>query len=181
MRKLLISRESECVQPIRALIEAQKHRTLVLWSIDCAGRVLAIFEERHPEDPRPREALDAARAWARGSIKMPIAKKAAHATHNAATAVESDPPACAAARAMGHVVGTVHVETHALGLVFYGITAFVYAEPQKDADGIITRELDWFFERLLYWQEAIDMVDQPWATFLLRDDIANKEKLLHQK
>ena len=134
MRKLLVTRESACLQPIRELIEKQKHRTLVMWSIDCAEHILPIFEEKHPHDKRPREAVEAAKAWAHGKIKMPLAKKAAHAAHNAATdVVEADPAACAAARAMGHVVGAVHVETHAIGVVMYGITAFVYAAEQKDA------------------------------------------------
>jgi hypothetical protein len=182
MKKLVVTRESTCLQPIRELIEKQKHRTLVLWTIDCAERVLPIFENKYPQDKRPRKAIEAAKAWAQGKIKMPVAKKAAHATHNAATAVvEEDPAACAAARAMGHVVGTVHVETHAIGLVMYGITAFVYAAEQKDADDVIAKECKWFYDRLLYWEENIGKVDATWAPFLLRDDVPNKEKLLRQK
>jgi hypothetical protein len=189
---MLVTRHSAVVQPLRTLIEQQKHRTLVLWALDCAPRVLAIFEERVPNDPRPRQALEATEAWARGEIKMPVAKKAAHATHNAASEVTDDPvngpAATAAARAMGHVVGTVHVETHAIGLVSYGITAFVYASGyapnSKEAAELITRECDWFYERLLYWQENIEKIDEegrPWAAFLLRDNLPNKEKLLHHK
>jgi len=182
MKKLLVTRESACLQPIRELIEKQKHRTLVLWSIDCAERVLPIFEEKYPQDKRPREAFEAAKAWATGKIKMPVAKKAAHSTHNAATAVaEEDPAACAAARAMGHVVGTIHVETHAMGLVMYGITAFVYAAEQKDVDDVIAKECNWFYNRLLYWEANIDKADTTWAPFLLNDDFPNKEKLLRQK
>ena len=179
MRKLLVTRESACTQPIRELIEKQKHRTLVLWAIDCAEHILPIFEQTHPSDKRPREAVEAARAWARGEIKMPVAKRAAHAAHNAASAVaEVDPAGCAAARAIGHVVGTVHVETHAIGVVMYGVTAFVYANMQEDANDGISRECDWFYERLVHWEANIDNIDTPWAPFLLRDNVPNKEKLL---
>jgi len=182
MKKLLVTRESACLQPIRKLIEKQKHRTLVLWSIDCAGHLLPIFEEKYPKDKRPRKAVEAAEGWARGNIKMPIAKKAAHATHNAATEVaKENPAACAAARAIGHVVGTVHVETHAIGVVIYGITAFVYASEKKDADKLIDKKCKWFYDRLLYWEKNIDKVDTTWASFLLRDDVPNKEALLRQK
>jgi hypothetical protein len=178
MKKLLVKRESACLQPIRELIEKQKHRTLVLWKIECAEHILPIFEEKHPQDKRPRKAVEAAKTWAHGEIKMPVAKKAAHAAHNAATAVAEEDPA---ARAMGHVVGTVHVETHAIGVVMYGITAFVYAGKQEDADDVIARECDWFYDRLLYWEANIDNVDTTWAPFLLREDVPNKEKLLRQK
>ncbi|HUT82855.1 MAG TPA: Imm5 family immunity protein [Candidatus Bathyarchaeia archaeon] len=182
MKKLLVSRESACLQPIRKLIEKQKHRTLVLWTIECAEHVLPIFEEKYPQDKRPHEAIEAAKTWASGKIKMPIAKKAAHSTHNAATAVaEENPAACAAARAMGHVVGTIQVETHAMGFVMYAITAFVYAANQKNVDEVITKICDWLFDRLLYWEANIDKVDFKWAPFLLKNNIPNKEALLKQK
>lgn len=182
MRKILVTRESPCIQPIRELIEKQKHRTIISWTIDCAERILPIFEKKYPKDKRPREALEAAEEWSRGKIKMPVAKKAAHAAHNAATAVaEKDPAACAAARAMGHVVGTVHVETHAIGVVMYGITAFVYSAEKKDADDVIAKECRWFYDRLLYWESNIDKENTAWASFLLDDDVPNKEKLLRQK
>lgn len=181
MRKLLVTRESPCIQPIRELIEKQKHRTLVSWVIECAEHVLPIFEERHPNDSRPRDAVKAAEAWSHGDIKMSIAKKAAHAAHNAATEAEFDPAACAAARAMGHVVGTVHVETHAIGLVIYGITAFIYASDEMSADDVIARECKFFYDRLIYWEANIDRKERTWAHFLLRDDVPNKEKLLRKK
>jgi hypothetical protein len=181
MKKLLFTRESACLQPLRELIEEQKHRTLVSWVIDCAPRVLAIFEERYPQEKRPREAYEATKAWARGDIKMPTAKKAAHAAHHAATEVAHDPAACAAARAMGHVVGTVHVETHAIGLVMYGLTAFVYAADPKDADDVTSKECNWFYDRLRYWEANIDKENTTWASFLRKDDVPNKEKLLRQK
>jgi hypothetical protein len=181
MRKILFSRESECIQPIRALIEQQKHRTLVMWALDCAPRVLEIFEKQYPDDPRPRQALETARAWAKGEVKMPAAKRAIHAAHNAATEAESCPAAQAAARAIGHAAATVHVETHALGLVFYGLTALIYDDNTHHPDDIVKRECDLFYNRLLYWQEHIDHIDMPWAEFLLRDDVPNKEKLLREK
>ncbi|PIU21641.1 MAG: hypothetical protein COT15_01205 [Candidatus Diapherotrites archaeon CG08_land_8_20_14_0_20_34_12] len=182
MKKLLVTRESACLQPLRELIEKQKHRTLVLWTIECANSILPIFEEKYPQDKRPREAIEAAKAWANGKIKMPIAKKAAHATHNAATAVaEEDPAACAAARAIGHVVGIIHVETHALGFVIYAITAFVYAARKKDADDVIAKKCKWLYDSLLYWEANIDKEKRIWASFLLNDNVPNKEKLARQK
>ena len=46
------------------------HQLLALWAAACAEHVLALFESAQPEDPRPRQAIEAARAWARGEIKM---------------------------------------------------------------------------------------------------------------
>jgi len=181
MRKLLVTRQSACLKPMLALIEELPHRILVLWSLDCARHVLPVFETRFSNDPRPSKALEAADKWARGEIKMPEAKRAAHATHDAATAVGFDPAACAAARAMGHAIGTVHVETHAIGVVMYGITVFVYDAGDEAADDVIARECKWFYDRLVYWQTEGEKIKGPWAPFLMREGVPNKEKLLRLK
>ncbi len=181
MKKLLFTRHRPEVEKLRALIECQKHRTLVAWVIDCSEPILAIFESRHASDARPRNAVEMARNWAAGRIKMPIAKQAALAAHRAATEVEDDPAAGAAARAMGHIVGTVHVETHALGFVIYGLTALVRDAQTEDVDGLIATECQRLYDRLLYWERHADDDERVWAAFLLRDDQSNKEKLLHEK
>ena len=181
MRKILFSRDSACIQPIRELIESQKHRTLVLWAVDCAMPVLDFFQSRVPMEKRPYEAIEAAKAWMRGDIKMPVAKKAIHAAHHAAAEALGDPAACAAARAIGHAAATVHVETHALGLVFYGLTAYVYGAAPEDADQIVAEECKRYYERLLYWQTHVDDTERKWAPFLMREDVPNKERLLREK
>ncbi|MDL2325100.1 hypothetical protein LJC61_08160 [Ruminococcaceae bacterium OttesenSCG-928-A16] len=131
MRKLLFSRESECVQPIRELIEKQQHKTLVLWALDCAQPYLTYFEKNRPGETRPRVVLEKATLWARGQVKMPEAKAAIHAAHSAAAevgdATRYNAAVMAAGRAIGHAAATVHVETHAIGLVFYGLTSCFYA------------------------------------------------------
>ena len=40
------------------------HQLLALWAARCAEHVLDLFEAQQPSDPRPRDAIDAARAWA---------------------------------------------------------------------------------------------------------------------
>src|SRR5512146_316065 len=46
------------------------HRLLALWAAVCAEHVLDLFESAQPEDPRPRQAIEQARAWVRGEITM---------------------------------------------------------------------------------------------------------------
>ncbi len=181
MKKLLFDRKSECLAPLRALIEEQKHRTLAMWAIECAVPYVALFEARAPGDPRVREVLEKGAQWMRGEIKMPEAKAAIHAAHRAAAEAERDPVACAAGRAVGHAAATVHVETHALGLAFYGLTARVYAAAPGRADAEVAMEIRRLYDRLLYWQDAIRAVDGPWAAFLLDDKAPNKERLLRER
>ena len=168
MKKLLVTKNSTCLQPLAELIQKQSHKTLVLWSIECAEHVLPIFEEKYPLDVRPRKAVEAAKTWAHGEIKMPEAKRAAHSAHSAATeVVEDNAAACAAARAAGHVVGIVHVATHAMGFIMYAVTAFIYAaDAANDPDDVTAKECQWLYLRLQYWESNIGKVNDPWASFL---------------
>lgn len=178
MKKLLVTRETPLVQPLRGLIEQQLHRTLAIWAVDCAPPYLELFERQVPDDPRPREALLAAGAWMRGEIKMPEAKRAAHATHNAATRAgeAGDAAACAAARAMGHVVGTVHTDSHAMGLAMYGLTAVMLDADPQHAQQAAQQACDVLYARLKHWQREVDAQPRPWAAFLLREGVPNRER-----
>ena len=54
------------------------HQLLALWAAACAEHVLDMFESAQPEDPRPRQAIEQARAWVRGEVKMTQARAAAN-------------------------------------------------------------------------------------------------------
>ena len=181
MRKILFSRESDCLQPLLSLIEKQKHRTLVLWALEYAEELAHKFERKYPDEHRPREAVESCRAWAQGSVKMPIAKKAIHAAHNAATEIADDIVYCSIARAIGQAVATVHVETHAIGGPVYALTALIYESDKENAQVAVAKECDRLYERLLYWEMNVDTVKTPWAEFLLRNDVPNKERLHREK
>jgi len=48
--------------PIYELADRTDHKILAIWAADCAERALAFFEQRYPEDDRPRKAIEAIRA-----------------------------------------------------------------------------------------------------------------------
>src|SRR5512135_2925499 len=52
------------------------HQLLAWWEAVCAEHVLHLFEKVQPSDPRPRQAIEQAREWARGEIKMSVARAA---------------------------------------------------------------------------------------------------------
>ena len=77
-------------------------------AIECAARVLAIYEKRNPKDKRPRAAIDAARKWLADPSEENrnaaadaayAAADAAHAAANAAYAVYAAYAAADAAHA----------------------------------------------------------------------------------
>ena len=127
---------------ITGVVNKCEHKTLAIWAADCAEHVLAYFEEKQPNDRGPRNAIEAARAWVRGELKMTDACIAAFASH-AATREAFDDSAIAAARACGHAAAAAHVATHAPHAATYAAKAVGYAK--KD----INEERDWQYNRLI--------------------------------
>ena len=60
------------------------HKAIAMWAADCSEHVLGYFERNVRNNTRPREAIEAARAWARGESGVKEARKAAFAAHAAA-------------------------------------------------------------------------------------------------
>jgi len=107
--------------------DKRDHRSLVLWATDCAERALPYFEETYPKDNRPRNAVEAGRAWVRGEIATSEARAAAFAAH-------------AAARAAGHAAATAHVAGHAAHAASYAVTAATEAAVPTDPAAVNSPE-----------------------------------------
>jgi hypothetical protein len=132
------------------LVRKTDHKTLAVWAVDCVERVMPNFEEKYPEDHRPRNAIEACWAWINtGVFKMADIRKAALASHAAAREVEEDNAARSAARAAGQAVATAHVPTHSIGAANYALQAIFRATNPSNADAAIAKERDWQYQHLL--------------------------------
>jgi hypothetical protein len=107
------------------------HQSLALWVAACAAHVLPRFESANPADDRPRRAIEAARAWARGAVTVSAARAAAFAAHAAAREAVL-PAARAAARAAGHAAATAHVAGQAAHAARYALAAAEDAERERE-------------------------------------------------
>lgn len=127
LRKMLGRADSPYIVSLMRLIETQSKTTIAEWCIKYAEEnILSIYENSYPNDERPRNALNAAKDWLAGKIKLPLVKKMILDTHAAAREAEDNPVAQAAARAVGQAAAVIHVPTHSLGLAFYGAAAIAY-------------------------------------------------------
>lgn len=165
--KILFSRESLCLQALIQLLEVQNHRTQVMWALDCAKKTLEQFEAKYPEEPRPRVCLSLSESWARGEIKMPMAKRAILDAHAVAKEID-DSEYEALCHAIGHAGATVHVGTHAMGLPFYELTSIVLRHGKVDYQIPVLEKIQYYYDRLLYWQAHTDEMNLEWAAFLLK-------------
>lgn len=132
------------------LVEKTDQKTLAVWAIDCAERVLPYFEEKYPDDPRPRNAIETLQTWINtGVFKMAVIRKASLDSHAAARDVGEDNAARSAARAAGQAVATAHVPMHSIGAAIYGLQAIHRATDASDADAAVAQERDWQYQHLL--------------------------------
>lgn len=127
VRKMPGNLNAQYIQPLVKLIETQSKSTLAHWAVDYAGQfILPLWSKYYPDDVRPQNALNAAREWLSGAIKLPLAKAAILECHAAAREAEANPVAQAAARAIGQSASTIHSARHCIGLALYGAIAVAY-------------------------------------------------------
>ncbi|MBP8000616.1 MAG: hypothetical protein KA338_15285 [Chloroflexi bacterium] len=97
------------------------HKLLALWAAACAEHVLPLFEMVRPDDPRPRHAIEQARAWVRGEVIMSQARAAGGHANAAARNLRGAERYAAYAAAQAALVA--HVAAHELGAAAYAIKA----------------------------------------------------------
>lgn len=131
------------------LVSETDQKTLAVWAIACAERVMPYFERHAPQDGRPRRALETLQAWiVTGVFKMAVIRKASLDAHAAARDVGEDNAARSAARAAGQAVATAHVPMHALGAANYALQAIYRAAGPVGAAAAVAGERDWQLQRL---------------------------------
>jgi hypothetical protein len=129
-------------------ITDEARRALGRWAARCAARALPLFERTARRDPRPRQALEAIRAFARGAPRDRNLRIVSLAALRAARDVD-DPIATLAARAAGyaastaylHPIVTPHQSMHILAPAVYAAMA---RELKGDDDARVgDREIRW--------------------------------------
>ncbi len=147
--KISITRKDE---EMLELVSKTDHKTVALWAIDCAERVMPCFEEKYPQDHRPRQAIETLKTWIdTGVFKMAVIRKASLDAHSAAREVGEDSPARSAAHAAGQAVATAHVPRHAYGPAIYAQQAIYRATNSMDA---VENERNWQYQHLLALRES---------------------------
>jgi thymidine phosphorylase len=122
------------------------HHLLALWAASCAEHVLGMFDSARPDDPRPRRAIEAARAWAAGNISMREARSAGG--HAMGAARDLTGAARHAAYSAGQAGVVAHVAAHELGAAAYAIKAARAAATDGEAAAAGRRECRWQREQL---------------------------------
>jgi hypothetical protein len=136
------------------LLGKADQKTLAVWAIHCAERVLPYFERKHPQDCRPENAIKTLQTWIdTGEFKMAVIRKASLGAHAAAREVEEDEAARSAAHSAGQAAATAHVPAHSIGAATYALQAIYRATNPSAAAAAVAKERDWQFNDLLQLME----------------------------
>ena len=176
--KILFTRESKCLKQLLELIRMQKHKTLVLWAFCCVEELIKIYNFKYPNDFRPTIAYETCKKWASGEIKMREAKKCILECHSIAKDLDNE-YYIAICHAIGQGLSTVHVETHAIGLVMYELTSIVLKN-RNNYEKKVNDKISWYIKTLRHFEDNVDNVQNKWASFLEKD-MPNKGMILYNK
>ena len=128
--QVLFSKSSEYMQDLIKLFEIQNHRVMALWAFDFASESIAKFEEKYPEEKRPREALEKAKDWASGKIKMHLAQRKILDCHAVTKEMENKED-IAICHSIGQACAVVHTARHAIGYALYDLSLIHISEPTR--------------------------------------------------
>lgn len=140
------------------------HHLLALWAASCAEHLLHLFESAQPDDPRPREAIEHARAWVRSEVTMMQARAAGGHAMGAARNLRG--AARHVAYAAGQAGAVAHVAAHELGAAAYAIKAVGASAPKGESEAAGRLECKWQRDQLPEAIRALVLDDQR-----LRNDI----------
>jgi hypothetical protein len=111
-------------------LSRQHLRDVTGYAAECAQGVLKIFESIQPADSRPRDAIDAAWAFARGGERGKSLRDTAWAAHRAARSADTAAAGhaaraamCAASAAYLHPLADAHQVKHILGAAAHAARA----------------------------------------------------------
>ncbi len=165
--QVLFARDAEFLQDLTMLFREQSHRTMVLWALDVAAESVAKLEEKYPNEPRPREALEAAWAWAEGKIKMRLAQRKILDCHAFAKEINSKEN-IALCHAIGQACAVVHTAGHAIGYPMYELSAIIYRLGIENCAEAVEQRKQEYINKLFYWNKHVCDYEGEWADFMLK-------------
>ncbi len=137
-----IFKDSELNKPIERLVRRQDQKTRALWCAKCIEHVLHYSEAIMPGEKRPKKAIEAAKAWARGDLSAVKAHDASVLSHDAAREARTL-PVCMVARAAGHAAAIADSRGHAVYSATYAVKAVFHSYEDEENTIEVERERKW--------------------------------------
>lgn len=166
--KILFAKDSEYLQDLVLLFQEQNHKVMVLWAFDFAAETIEKLREKYPDEKRPQEALEAAREWAAGKIKMRLAQQKILSCHAFAKEIDCKED-IAMCHAIGQACAVVHTAGHAIGFPIYDLTSIIYKYGIDTCSKMVEARKQEYIDRLFYWNNHLSEHKGEWAKFMESD------------
>lgn len=135
LRKMMGDMNGPAARRLMEGIETQSKATLARWAAgEAEGRYLPLFAAAHPEEPRLRELVEGVKAHLAGQLPLVQLKAQIKEARTIPQALEAEPLAQAAARAVVTACAVLSTPTNALGFTFYGAAAAAYRDLGLEKD-----------------------------------------------
>ena len=165
--QVLFAKDADFLQDLTMLFRDQSHRVMVLWALDLAAESVADLEEKYPGEARPREALEAAWAWAAGKIKMRPAQRKILDCHAFAKEIDCKED-IAVCHAIGQACAVIHTVEHAMGYPMYELSAIIYRLGIENCAEAVEQRKREYIQKLFYWSAHVGEYKGGWADFMLK-------------
>lgn len=166
--KILFNHNSISLYSLIDLIEQTNHRVLILWSFYMVDQIYSHLQTYNIDDEIILNSIIITKSWSKGLVKMDQAKRSILTLHSLAKKYDN-PSVVAKIHAIGQGLSTVHVKTHALGLVFYELTGIVHDYGIDDFEFPVTERISMYVKKLETLSNNNEYENQEWASFLVKN------------
>lgn len=163
--QILFSKNSMSLHPLIKLICEQNRQILILWSFDRVKEIVLSLDDFIANDIRITEGIKVVHEWSKGNAKMPVAKKSILEIHAIAKEINNRVMR-AKIHAIGQGLSTVHVKTHALGLIYYELTSIVLKNGIDCFEKEVSQKISYYVETLTNVKKENHQNERQWAKFL---------------
>ena len=163
--QVLFAKDSAYIQDLIMLFENQNHKVMALWAFDFAAESIVKLEEKYPEEKRPREALETAKDWASGKIKMRLVQRKILDCHAFAKEIDNKED-IAICHSIGQACAVVHTAGHAIGYPIYDLTALIYKYGIDNCQNAVEQRKREYIEKIMYWNDNQSDYQGIWADFM---------------
>ena len=165
--EILFSLNSEFLQDLNDLLKKQSHIAVTEWAIQLAQETVDLLSYKYPELKIPALAVNAAKEWSVGKIKMREAQRKILDCHAAAKAV-TDKADKAMFHAVGQACAVVHSVKHAMGYPVYDLTSIVIKYGEENCRLYVENRKKHYIETLLSGKNSYKNPEDKWADFMLK-------------
>lgn len=149
--KLYFTGNSACLQPLVHLVKLQGMHNFILWILECVESIVIDFNKAFPKEKRPRLSLNYAKKYINCKLHVLNLKSSIDNTYEAASQFDKEYKYLCKAIAYG--CNAVYHPHNWIKFIIYSLQVIVLKCGEVNFEDSVTDQINYYYDRLLYWQE----------------------------